>query len=561
MARVSLQPWTSVQPRCKLDGVMPALMSRRRMLMRASLKFFLCLAIQVFVGPGLAAEAQEETPFALLIANSAYPSGGVNSRLPEENARLIANELRHAGFSAAEHENLGRSGMDKAIDAFIGRIVPGQAVLFFFSGYAIQAKGATYLIPVDADIWTEADVRAKGVSIEWIAAAMDKAGAKTKLIVLDASRRNPFERRFRALSVGIAPVVLPPGSLLIASADPGEVAPDAPGDDGASLFAGELAKEMRVRGPTVDEIFHRTRIGVARATNGVQRPYVVSTLTSDFHFGENSGEADFGKRVPRRGEAEATRQLTDAGVKIGLPPGKIAPGMVFRDCAFCPDLVAVTAGEFKMGSGDFENEGPVHLVKIAKPFAIGRTEVTFAQWDACAEDGGCPFRPDGDVQNRAVLPVSGVSWTDAKAYVDWLSRKLGHRYRLPSEAEWEYAARAGTTTPFWWGTEAQAGFANCRGCGGSGGQRVLPVASYPANAFGLHDTAGNVAEWVEDCWTQSYDLTEANASAGSGACKRRVLRGGSFDAGQRFARSASRFLYDAELRYYTNGFRVLRELP
>jgi formylglycine-generating enzyme required for sulfatase activity len=246
---------------------------------------------------------------------------------------------------------------------------------------------------------------------------------------------------------------------------------------------------------------------------------------------------------------------------IGLPPGQIAPGSVFRDCAFCPDLVTVPTGEFTMGSEGFESERPVHLVRIARPFAIGRTEVTFAQWEACAEDGGCPYRPDGEAQNRAALPVSGVSWTDAKAYVDWLTRKLGHRYRLPSEAEWEYVARAGTATPFWWGTEAQAGFANCRGCGGSGGQRVLPVASYPANVFGLHDTAGNIAEWVEDCWTPSYDLAEASAAAGSGACKRRVLRGGSFDAGQRFARSASRFLYDAELRYYTNGFRVLREMP
>lgn len=540
---------------------MPASMSRRRMFMRASLKFFFCLAMGLFVGPGLAAEPLNEGPLALLIANSAYPAGGVPSRLPEENARLIAHELRQAGFSAVVHENLARSGMDKAIGAFVETIVPGQAALFFFSGYAIQAKAATYLIPVDADIWTEADVRAKGISIESIAAAMDKAGAQTKLIVLDASRRNPFERRFRALSVGIGPVALPQGSLLIASADPGEVVPDTASDDGSSLFAGELAKEMRVKGPTVDEIFHRTRIGVARATNGVQRPYVVSSLASDFHLSPISADADLGRGAPRRGAAEATRHLADARVMIGLPPGQIAPGSVFRDCAFCPDLVTVPTGEFTMGSEGFESERPVHLVRIARPFAIGRTEVTFAQWEACAEDGGCPYRPDGEAQNRAALPVSGVSWTDAKAYVDWLTRKLGHRYRLPSEAEWEYVARAGTATPFWWGTEAQAGFANCRGCGGSGGQRVLPVASYPANVFGLHDTAGNIAEWVEDCWTPSYDLAEASAAAGSGACKRRVLRGGSFDAGQRFARSASRFLYDAELRYYTNGFRVLREMP
>ena len=214
-----------------------------------------------------------------------------------------------------------------------------------------------------------------------------------------------------------------------------------------------------------------------------------------------------------------------------------------------------------MGSNDFEVEKPIHEVTIAKPFAVGRSEVTYVQWDACVAAGACSYRPDDHGRGRLNLPVTEVNWTDVKTYLAWLSKRSGQTYRLPSEAEWEYAARAGTSTPFWWGREAGSDQANCLTCG-NGVEETRAPGSYPANQFGLFDTAGNAAEWVEDCWNDSYrGAASTPQPRETGFCKQRVVRGGSFDAGARFVRSASRFLYDANVRYYANGFRVVRDIP
>lgn len=224
-------------------------------------------------------------------------------------------------------------------------------------------------------------------------------------------------------------------------------------------------------------------------------------------------------------------------------------------------MVVVPAGEFDMGSNEFDIEKPVHRVTI-KAFAIGRREVTFEEWDQCAAAGDCNYRPDDRGQGRGERPATDLSWRDAKAYVAWLSQKTGQKYRLPSEAEWEYAARGGTKTTFWWGRDVGGRYANCRECGGNSGQQTIAAGSFPANSFGLFDTAGNAAEWVEDCWNDSYRGAPKDASAwSSGQCGQRVLRGGSFDSQARYVRSAARFRYDADVRYYANGFRVARELP
>ena len=238
----------------------------------------------------------------------------------------------------------------------------------------------------------------------------------------------------------------------------------------------------------------------------------------------------------------------------------LKPGDIRRDCPDCPELVVVSPGRFDMGSNEFAFEKPIHRVDIPRAFAIGRREVTVEQWDRCVAAGKCLHRPDDGGQGGGARPVTDVSWTDAKAYVAWLSQETGHTYRLPSEAEWEYAARGGTRTAFWWGRAPQPRFANCRECGGSG--QAVAVGSYFANPFGLFDTAGNAAEWVEDCWNESYRNAPRDGSAWtSGDCRQRVLRGGSFDSPARYLRSASRFRYDADVRYFANGFRVVRELP
>ena len=177
-----------------------------------------------------------------------------------------------------------------------------------------------------------------------------------------------------------------------------------------------------------------------------------------------------------------------------------------RDCPECPEMVEIPAGSFVMGSAPTGglyhswDEVPQRTVRM-QGFALGKYEVTFDEWDACAAAGGCAHRPGDRGWGRGLRPVVYVSWEDAKQYVAWLSQRTGRRYRLPSEAEWEYAARAGTTTHFWWGNAADRNRANCAGCGSQWDDRqTAPVGSFPPNAFGVHDMHGNVKEWVEDCW-------------------------------------------------------------
>ncbi|MEZ6030154.1 MAG: SUMF1/EgtB/PvdO family nonheme iron enzyme [Hyphomonadaceae bacterium] len=195
----------------------------------------------------------------------------------------------------------------------------------------------------------------------------------------------------------------------------------------------------------------------------------------------------------------------------------------FRDCASCPEMALLPGGSFTMGDiagKGYAQEKPPHEVMIARPFAIGVYEVTFAEWDACVADGGCDgYRPSDAGWGRDKRPVINVSWYDAKAYTDWLSAKTGKPYRLPSEAEWEFAARAGTSTLFWWGNEVGQGHANCPGCGSQwDGTQTAPVGSFSPNAFGLYDTAGNALEWVEDCGSDNYNETPTDGAPNT-SCK------------------------------------------
>ena len=244
-------------------------------------------------------------------------------------------------------------------------------------------------------------------------------------------------------------------------------------------------------------------------------------------------------------------------------------GDVFRDCPACPEMVVVPAGRFRMGclSNDdycYDREKPVHEVTIPRAFALSAHEVTFAQWDACAAAGGCNgYRPDDEGRGRGDRPVIYVSWEDAQSYVSWLSRETGEEYRLPSEAEWEYAARAGTATKYSWGNEIGSNRGNCilEDYCGDQWKYTAPVGSFAPNAFGLYDMHGNVWEWVEDCWNGSYSGAPSDGSAWrSGNCSRRVLRGGSWLISPRALRAASRSRISTGYRDLSSGFRVARTL-
>ena len=266
--------------------------------------------------------------------------------------------------------------------------------------------------------------------------------------------------------------------------------------------------------------------------------------------------------------------VSQSSTRPCIKPGS---GESFKDCPECPEMVVVPAGSFTMGSPESEPqresyEGPQHRVTIAKPFAVGKFAVTFAEWDACVAGGGCGgYKPKDNGWGRGNRPAINVSWEDAKAYVTWLAKKTGVSYRLLSEAEHEYAARAGTTTPFWWGssiTPDQAAYnstaAPYKGGGRKGEYRAktVPVNSFKPNPWGLYQVHGNVYEWLGDCWNENYSNAPTDGSVWTaGDCSKRVLRGGSWGSDPQYLRAALRAprAYPSN-RWDTDGFRVARTI-
>jgi Flp pilus assembly protein TadD len=220
--------------------------------------------------------------FALVIGNSKYPDAEAPLKEPINDARDVATELKHNGFNVEIGENLSGDAMRRAFDRLYGRIKPGSVSLIFFSGFGIQSNRQSFLIPVDAQIWTEADVRRDGISLETVLGEINNRGAGVKIALVDASRRNPFERRFRSFSAGLAPVIAPNGTLVMYSAALSSVISDNGSDH--SLFVQQLLKETRVPELMAEETLNRTRVGVTRASAGEQVPWISSSLAEDFSF-------------------------------------------------------------------------------------------------------------------------------------------------------------------------------------------------------------------------------------------------------------------------------------
>ncbi|MDP7548054.1 MAG: SUMF1/EgtB/PvdO family nonheme iron enzyme [Alphaproteobacteria bacterium] len=282
-----------------------------------------------------------------------------------------------------------------------------------------------------------------------------------------------------------------------------------------------------------------------------------------------------------------------AGLKLKNLAKKSAPGRVFKDCDDCPEMVIVPAGSFMMGSTeperawavrnintrilgkgleeyqkrDFdEHEEPQHKVMLRYSFTVGRYEISVGQWRACVSDGACKKLPDGigftfDSASPD-LAVDSVKWQTAKTYTNWLSKRTGRRYRLLSEAEWEYVARAGTSTAFNVGADINTDQANFSDSQVSYNRRSKTVGQFKANAFGVFDVHGNVAEWVEDCWHSSYEgaPTDGSAWTTGDMCDQKVIRGGSKINGQGKIRSAARGLGFVNSQVGGSGFRVARDL-
>ncbi len=268
-----------------------------------------------------------------------------------------------------------------------------------------------------------------------------------------------------------------------------------------------------------------------------------------------------------------TARLLAVAALVLVPVGATAQavGEVFRDCDVCPEMVLVPAGSFTMGSPETEEEGsvsewPQRQVTIGYAFAVGVYEVTRDEWDACVQGGGCGGYQPEDWMGRGRFPVRDVNWEDAWQYADWLTRQTGQEYRLLSEGEWEYVARAGTQTARYWGdgTREQCQYANggdrnvgCR----DGWADTAPVGSYRANGFGLYDVLGNMWEWVDDCWNFDYEGAPTDGRSWyDGDCSERVVRGGSSFDHPSELRSAKRRRHSREDRRVGLGIRVARAI-
>ena len=230
------------------------------------------------------ATARKPSRLALVIGNGNYPDAGEPLSQPINDARGLTASLRHDGFDVDVVEDASKDDMNRAVDRLKAKIKRDSVVMLFFGGYGIQVGRESYMIPIDATIWKESDVRRNGVSVESVLDVMKARGARAKLVVIDASRRNPFERRFRTFSHGLAPINAPDNALILSSATPGQVADDGKGQH--SVLISELLANLNAQGSGAETVFNKTRVAISRASDGEQVPSVSSSLSEDVRFGE-----------------------------------------------------------------------------------------------------------------------------------------------------------------------------------------------------------------------------------------------------------------------------------
>jgi formylglycine-generating enzyme required for sulfatase activity len=552
----------------------------------------------------LAASAMAEPRIALVIGNGAYGQGIGNLVNPPNDARLVAKALTDAGFKVNTVLDADQKQMKRAIVEFgqtLSAAGPDAVGLFYYAGHGVQVNGANYLIPTKAQIESQADVDIESVNADTVMQQMEFAGNRMNIVILDACRNNPLPAAStRSMDRGLARVDAPTGSFIAYSTAPGSVAAD--GDGKNSPYSKALADAIENQRVPLEQLFRDVRVNVMNATEKKQVPWDSSSLTGEFFFKPPSGAAQPSTQLASAAPAPApVAPASGASQSTARAPAP-EPGKVFRDCPDCPELVSIPAGGFSMGeqpgdTADRAEEKPAHQVTLAKPFALMKTEVTRDAFAAFATDsgrdisGGCQMSDGGDgkwddnatflkpgIAQQGNHPVVCVTASDAADYADWLSKRTGKHYRLPSEAEWEYAARAGSKTSWPWGNAvAAAGCKYVNAMDASGHKKyptndqlpcddkfttTAPVGSFPANAFGLNDMLGNVWEIVADCWHDTYSgaPTDGSAWMGSGSCQDLVMRGGSWLENPWDTRFFARWHYGVDSRDTSIGFRLARDL-
>ncbi|MDP1613795.1 MAG: SUMF1/EgtB/PvdO family nonheme iron enzyme [Sulfuritalea sp.] len=535
---------------------------------------------------------------ALVVGVDSYRNVGVlkNARA---DARAMAQALKGVGYTVSLHEDPGQLALRDALRVFRGSIQGGDEVVVFFSGHGVQIAGVNYLLPADVRGEDPEQVKDDGLPLWKMLHDIKQRKPVLTLAIVDACRDNPFEQKGKAFGErGLTGVSAATGQMVIFAAGEGQRALDrlSRGDTSPNgLFTRVFVKEVDKPGVPVDRMLKNVRREVAQLARSVgheQVPAIYDQVEGEFYFrrdgtqvasltavatdplaleltfwnsvkdSRDAGEIKlYLEKYPRGQFAGLARgrvkSLEAVPVAPAAAPAPAAPtaGQRIQDCAECPELVVIPSGSFSMGSNDgLGNEKPVRTVRIGNAFALGKTEVTQGQWRAMMGSNPSHFSGCGDA-----CPVDKVSWDDAQAFVKKLSEKTGKRYRLPSEAEWEYACRAGRQQTYCGGDDV----GTVAWYRDNGDKMTHAVGGKQANAFGLFDMSGNVWEWVEDCYHDSYRGAPTDGSAWTGGCKddRRVLRSSSAGNSPLEARSANRFRLARVIRDLSNGFRVARMLP
>jgi formylglycine-generating enzyme required for sulfatase activity/class 3 adenylate cyclase len=270
----------------------------------------------------------------------------------------------------------------------------------------------------------------------------------------------------------------------------------------------------------------------------------------------NQASAPVSSPAPQPSSAPSAAPTTKQAAQQPQPEPRATPATPATPLASVvrePEMKTIRAGIFTMGSNDDVTEKPTHQVTI-KPFAMSLYPISVRDWNECAAAKACSFVATG----KDDAPITNASWSDAKQFVAWLAGATRKPYRLPNEAEWEYSARGGTQTKYWWGDQFQSGMANCKNCNDiAGAEQPMKVGSFKPNPFGLYDMGGSVDQWVEDCWHKNYQGAPTDGSAWvEGECGSHVIRSGSWKNDARYVRPSNRDSYDTNVRYPTHGFRV-----
>ncbi|HZG53225.1 MAG TPA: SUMF1/EgtB/PvdO family nonheme iron enzyme [Pyrinomonadaceae bacterium] len=543
------------------------------------------------------AAAANQRRLALVIGNNAYTKAPLQN--PINDARLIEETLRELGFEVIKGENLSRAEMREAVDSFGRKLGVGGIALFYYAGHGVQVNGRNYLVPTGyGSIKSLEDAESELLNAEEVLKAM-AAKQGLNIMILDACRNLPTKLGFTAADKpGFAEIRNTPGGTFVAySTSPGKTAADGTGDN--SPYSTALARSLRMRPSRLEDVFIHTRIELDESTGGAQVPWENSSIKTVFHFTPDAVSATPLPNLAYHGTLRnqllkgllgGLRQ-SDFAVPVTNSNGRVTSQLNGHSKFFVEaqasglEMVEIPGGRFAMGSHAADAEAayadakrydeeetretvtaemPQHNVNV-KGFYMSRYEITQAQWLAVM--GSLP-RLEGKSRGDD-LPVVNVSYRDVEEFCARLSRLTGRLYRLPSEAEWEYACRAGSVAPFAFGLNVNAQLVNYNGIAPFGAAEARPSrrAAQPAgqsgaaNAFGLYDMHGNVWEWCADNWHDGYDGAPTDGSVWEEADEDtrayRVIRGGSWDSIANSCRSASRRKAAVTAATKKLGFRVV----